>query len=83
MALDTNFKTRNPEKVVRLIENFASDNSTKNTDFERRKLATIFGKEQMDDFKAKLDSVHKLLKKHANFAKDVEAVDVGDDDGDE
>ncbi|KAF2620139.1 hypothetical protein F2Q68_00039196 [Brassica cretica] len=36
-------------------------------------------KEQMDDVKAKLDSVHKLLKKQASFAEDVEAVDVDND----
>ena len=47
-------------------------------------MATTLGKEQMDDVKAKLDSVHKLLKKQVNFAKDVEAVDVGSDmDGEE
>ena len=66
MALDTasegNFNTRNPEEAVRLIENLTSSNSTKNTYFERRKSATL-GKEEMDDVKAKLDSVHKLLKK--------------------
>ena len=66
MALDTasegNFNTRNPEEGLRLIQNLASSNSTKNTDFERRKSATL-GKEEMDDVKAKLDSVHKLLKK--------------------
>ena len=37
MALDAsseyNFNTRNPEEDVRLIENLASNNSTKNTDF--------------------------------------------------
>ena len=87
MSLDTtsegNFNTRNPEEAVRLIENLASRNSTKNTDFERRKLVTVFGKEQMNDVKAKLGSVHKLLKKQVSFAEDVEAVDVGDEDGDE
>jgi len=80
MDLDTssegNFNTRNLEEVVRLIENLASNNSTKNTDFERRKTATL-GKEELDDVKAKwddvkakLDSVHKLLKKQVSFAKD-------------
>ena len=49
MALDTNFNTRNPEKVVRLIENLVSNNSPKNTDFERRKLATIFGDDDGDE----------------------------------
>ena len=82
MALDTasdgNFNTRNPEEVVRLIENLASSNSIKNTDFERRKSATL-GKEEMDDVKAKLDSVHKLLKKQVSFAEDMEAVEINSD----
>ena len=64
-ASDGNLNTRNPKEAVRLIE--------------RRKSATTLGKEQMDDVKAKLDSVHKLLKKQASFAKDVEAVDVDND----
>ena len=67
MALDIasegNFNTRNPEEAARLIENLASNNNTKNTDFERKISATTLGKEQLDDVKAKLDSVHKLLKK--------------------
>ena len=75
-ASDGNFNTRNPEEAVRLIENSAFNNITKNTDFERRKSATTLGKEQIDDVKAKLDSVHKLLKKQVRFAEDVEAVDV-------
>ena len=58
MALDAssegNFNTRNPEEAVRLIENLASINSTKNTDFERRKSAGILGKDQMDEVKAKM-----------------------------
>ena len=53
MALDStsdgNFNTRNPKESVRLIENLASNNITKNTDSERRKSATTLGKEQMDD----------------------------------
>ena len=69
MALDVssegNFNTRNPEESVRLIENLASNNSTKNTDFERRKSAAILWKDQRDEVKAKLDSVHKLLRKQA------------------
>ena len=79
MSLDTasdgNFNTRNPEEAERLIENLASNNSTKNTDFERRKSATL-GKEEIDDVKAKLDSVHKLLKKQVSVTEDVEVVDV-------
>ena len=42
-------------------------------------MATTLGKEQPDDVKTKLDSVHKLLKKQVNFAEDVEAVDVDSD----
>lgn len=34
---------------------------------------------ELDDVKAKLDSVHKLLKKQVSFAEDVEAVDVDSD----
>ena len=79
MALDAsnegNFNTRNPEEAVRLIENLASSNSTKNNDFERRQSATILGKEQMDEVKAKLDSVHKLLKKQVCLVEDADAVD--------
>ena len=49
MALDAssegNFNTKIPEEAVRLIENLASSNSTKNTDFERSKSAAILGKE--------------------------------------
>ena len=79
MALDTtsegNFNTRNPEEAVRLIENLAS---TKNTDFERRKSATL-GKEDLDDVKAKLDSIHKLLKKQVSFAEDMKAVEINSD----
>ena len=62
---DGNFNTRNPEEAVRVIENLASSNSTKNTDFERKRFAAILGKDQMDEGKAKLDSVHKLLRKQA------------------
>ena len=37
---DGNFNTRNPEEAVRVIENLASNNNTKNTDFERKWSAT-------------------------------------------
>ena len=73
-----NFNTRNPEEAVRLIENLASNNSTKNTDFERRKSAAILRKEHMDEVKAKLDYVHKLLRKHACLIEDADAVDTED-----
>ncbi|KAL0749497.1 hypothetical protein Bca101_031500 [Brassica carinata] len=69
IASEGNFNTRNPEEAVRLIENLASSNNTKNTDYERRKSATL-GKEELDDVKAKLDSVHKILKKQVSFAED-------------
>ena len=79
MALDAssngNFKTRNPEEAVNVIENLASINSTKNSDFERKKSAIILGNDQMDKVKAKLDSVHKLLRKHVSFVEDAEAVE--------
>ena len=60
---------------MRLIENLTSNNNTKNTDFERRKSAAILGKEQMDEVKAKLDSVHKLLRKQAFLVEDADVVD--------
>ena len=64
MALDTasegNFNTKNPEKAMRLIENLASINNIKNTDFERRKVAASLGKQQLVDVKAKLACVLKL-----------------------
>ena len=79
MALDAssngNFNTRNPEEAVKVIENLASSSSTKNTDFERKKSATILGNDQMDEVKAKLDSVHKLLRKQVCLVEDAEAVD--------
>ena len=82
MALDTAsdryFTTRNPEKAVRLIENLASSNSTKNTDFERRKSATL-EKEELDNVKLKLDSVQKVLKEQVSFAEDMEAVKINSD----
>ena len=79
MALDAssngNFNTRNPEEAVRVIENLASSSSTKNTDFERKKSATILGNDQMVKVKAKLDSVHKLLRRQVCLVEDAEAVD--------
>ena len=53
----------------------ASNNSTKNTDFERKRSTAILGNDQMDEVRAKLDSVHKLLRKQACLVKDAEAVD--------
>ena len=73
MALDAsndeNFNTRNRREAVRVIENLASNNSTKNTDFKRKRFAAILGNDQMDEVKAKLDSVHKLLRKHALLSR--------------
>ncbi|WZZ45372.1 uncharacterized protein LOC125583582 [Brassica napus] len=78
MALDAssngNFNTRNPEEAVRVIENLASSSSTKNTDFERKKSASILVNDQMDEVKAKLDSVHKLLRKQVCLVEEAEAV---------
>ena len=80
MALDASsdgkFNTRNPEEVVRVIENLTSNNSTKNTDFERKRSASILGNGKMDEVRAKLDSVHKLLRKQACLVEDGEAVDI-------
>ncbi|KAL0661649.1 hypothetical protein Bca4012_098486 [Brassica carinata] len=70
MALDAsineNFNTRNPEEAV----------GTTNTDFERKKSATILGNDQMDEVREKLDSVHKLLRKQVCLVEDAEAVDI-------
>ena len=79
MSLDAssngNFNTRNLGEAVKVIENLASSNSTKNTDFERRKSATTLGNDQMDEVKVKLDSVHKLLRKQVCLVEDAEAID--------
>ena len=80
MALDAssngNFNTRNPGEAIKVIENLGSSNSTKNIDFERRKSATIPGNDQMDEVKAKLDSVHKLLRKQVCLVEDAEVVEI-------
>ncbi|KAL0645694.1 hypothetical protein Bca4012_043985 [Brassica carinata] len=79
MALDAssngNFNTRNLEEAVKVIENLASSNSTKNIDFERKRYATILGNHQMDEVKVKLDSVHKLLRKQVSYVEDAEVVE--------
>ncbi|KAF2538677.1 hypothetical protein F2Q68_00019896 [Brassica cretica] len=49
-----------------------------NSDFERKKSATILGNDQMDEVKAKLDSVHKLLRKQVCLVEDAEVVDTED-----
>ena len=72
MALDTiseeNFNTRNPEEETRLIENLASSNSTKNTDYERKKSVSSMNMQQLDEVKENLDGVHKLPMKQVSFA---------------
>lgn len=82
MALDAssegNFNTRNLEEAVRLIEYLASNNNIKNTDYERKQSATTLEKEQMDEVKAKLDSVQKLLRKQAFLVEDADAVNTED-----
>ena len=87
MALDPssngNFNTRNPQEAVKVIENLASSNSTKNIDFERKKSATILGNDQMDEVKAKLDSVHKLLRRQVCLVEDAEAVDTNNREDEE
>ncbi|MBW1279365.1 hypothetical protein KYD79_26615, partial [Escherichia coli] len=78
MALDAarnrNFNTRYPEDALVLIENLASSNSTKNADFERKKLGSNMDGSQIAEVKAKIDSVHNLLvgKKTVQFAQEVE-----------
>ena len=39
-------------------------------------MVTVFGNEQMDEVKAKLDIVHQLLNKYVSFTEDVEEEDV-------
>ncbi|KAL1212234.1 hypothetical protein V5N11_030303 [Cardamine amara subsp. amara] len=78
MALDAasngNFNTRYPKDAVVLIENLASSNSTKNTDFERKKQAGNLEGNQIAEVKAKLDTMHNLMmgKKQVQFAAEVE-----------
>ena len=73
MALDAssngNFNTRNPEEVVKVVENLASRNNTKNTDFEKKKYATILENDQMDEVKAKLDSVTSFSRSRSAWLK--------------
>ena len=70
-----NFNTKSPEEAVKVIENLASSTNTKYTDFERKRSAVILGNDQMDEVKAKLDSVHKLLRRQVCLVEDAEAVD--------
>ncbi|KAF2590177.1 hypothetical protein F2Q70_00038646 [Brassica cretica] len=43
-----------------------------------RNATAILGKEHMDEVKAKLDSVHKLLRKHSCLVEDADVVDAED-----
>ncbi|KAL0723001.1 hypothetical protein Bca4012_037600 [Brassica carinata] len=80
MALDTasegNFTTRNHEDAVKLINNLASSNSTKN--IVRARSAAFLGKEQINEVQATLDNVQKLINKQICSVEDAEA-DVEDD----
>ena len=81
MALDVasngNFNTRYQVDATSLIENLACSNSTKNADFERKKIAGAISGNQMAEVNAKLDSVHNLLtgKKHVHFASEEETIE--------
>ena len=71
MALDAarngNFNTRYPADVTPLIENLASNNSTKNADVERKKIGGAVSGNQMAEVNAKLDRVHNLLTAHKHM----------------
>jgi len=73
MALDAasngNFNTRYPADATALIENLACSKSTKNADFERKKIAGAISRNQMAEVNATLDSIHNLLteRKHVHF----------------
>ncbi|KAL0741754.1 hypothetical protein Bca4012_083267 [Brassica carinata] len=75
MALDTasegNFTTRNLEDAVKLIDNLASSNSTKN--IVRARSAAFLGNEQINEVQATLDNVQKLLYKQICSVEDTEA----------
>ncbi|KAG7572428.1 Retrotransposon gag domain [Arabidopsis suecica] len=76
-ASNGNFNTRYPVDAVALIENLACSNSTKNADFERKKIAGAITSTQFAEVNAKLDSVHSLLtgKKAVHFAAEVETIE--------
>ena len=61
---------------MRVIENLASNNITKNTDFERKRSAAVLWNDQMDEVRAQLDSVHKLRRKQSCLVEDAKAVDI-------
>ena len=72
-ASEGNFKTRSPEEAKKLNENLISSNCTKNADLKRMKWVENRDGEQIDEVKAKLDSVHNLLvnKKQVYFAAEM------------
>ena len=80
MALDAarngNFNTRYPADVTPLIENLASNNSTKNADVERKKIGGAVSGNQMAEVNAKLDWVHNLLTahKHMHFTAEEQTI---------
>jgi len=82
MALDLmsngNFNPKYLVDATALIENLACSNSTKNVDFERKKIARVVSRNQMAEVHAKLDSVHNLLigKKHVHFAAKEETIEL-------
>ncbi|KAG7603866.1 putative transposase Ptta/En/Spm plant [Arabidopsis thaliana x Arabidopsis arenosa] len=82
MALDVasngNFNIRYPADATALIENLACSNSTKNADFERKKIARAISCNQMAELNAKLDSVHNLLtgKNHVHFPAEEETIEL-------
>ena len=80
-ASNGNFKTRTHVEAIKLIENLASSNSSKNADNERKKLAAGLNNSQMAEVKAKLDTVHNLLvnKKSVHFAQEVEVFEAEDE----
>ena len=86
MALDSaskgNLNTRNPEEAGRLIKNLASCNSAMHTNFKRRESAASLWKEQIDDVRARLDRVYKLLKNHISLKENVEIADARGDSED-
>jgi len=81
MALDAasngNFNTRYPVDATALIENLACSKSTKNADFERKKIVGTVSGNQMAEVHAKLYSVHNLLtgKKHVHLAAEDETIE--------
>jgi len=76
-ASNGNFNTRYPADATALIDNLACSNSTKNADFERKKIVGAVSGNQMAEVNTKLDLVHNLLrgKKHVHFADEDETIE--------